>query len=339
VNEKDNKLQFGDYRVIASQSQTHRQFVDAKTLGCDDGPKVGELVWLRGRVASVRGKGNACFIVIRSDTFYTVQACHFKDKETPDDSKSLIKYATSLPCESIVDILGVVSAADVKSCTQSKVELQIKKIFAVSRAPIVLPFSLDDAGRSQAVIEASQEQDSSFVGVSQVHSTYDFLYSMLRFLLVQDIRLNNRWLDLRVPANNAIMRVRSGVSLLFREALHGEGFVEINTPKLIAGSSEGGSEVFTTDYFGQVDYFQMLFMCLVYLDIYTARLFGPIAPAVQADGNFSRPEQGLRDRPGLQGGEVHDETPSVRVHRPGLGDGHHGALQRGAGRCVLLCSS
>jgi aspartyl-tRNA synthetase len=168
VNESDNKLQFGDFDVIASQSQTHRQFVDAKTLGCDNGPKNGELVWLRGRVASVRGKGNACFIVIRSDTFYTVQACHFKNKETPEDSKSLIKYVTSLPCESIVDILGVVSAADVKSCTQNKVELQIKKIFAVSRAPTMLPFSLDDAGRSQAVIEASQEQDSSFVGVSQV---------------------------------------------------------------------------------------------------------------------------------------------------------------------------
>jgi hypothetical protein len=28
--------------------------------------------------------------------------------------------------------------------------------------------------------------------------------------------LNNRWLDLRVPSNNAIMRIKSGVSLLFR---------------------------------------------------------------------------------------------------------------------------
>jgi aspartyl-tRNA synthetase len=28
------------------------------------------------------------------------------------------------------------------------------------------------------------------------------------------------------------------------------GFIEINTPKLIAGESEGGSDVFRTDYFG-----------------------------------------------------------------------------------------
>lgn len=66
------------------------------------------------------------------------------------------------------------------------------------------------------------------------------------------MRLNNRWLDLRVPSNNAIMRLRSGVSLLFREALGSEGFVEITTPKIIPGESEGGSDVFRTDYFGEV---------------------------------------------------------------------------------------
>lgn len=30
-----------------------------------------------------------------------------------------------------------------------------------------------------------------------------------------------------------------------------QGFVEIHSPKLLAGASEGGSEVFMTDYFGQ----------------------------------------------------------------------------------------
>jgi aspartyl/asparaginyl-tRNA synthetase len=63
--------------------------------------------------------------------------------------------------------------------------------------------------------------------------------------------LNYRWLDLRVPANNAIMRIRSGISFIFREAVFFDYFVVINTRKLIAGESEGGSEVFRTDYFGQ----------------------------------------------------------------------------------------
>lgn len=57
-------------------------------------------------------------------------------------------------------------------------------------------------------------------------------------------------MDLRVPANNAIMRIQSAVCRLFRESLYDQGFVEIHTPKLIAGESESGAGVFTTDYFG-----------------------------------------------------------------------------------------
>ena len=128
--------------------------------------------------------------------------------------------------------MGTVVAADVKSCTQNCVEVQIQKAFAVSRAPVVLPFLLEDAARGQEDIDASAGSDRPLVGVTQ------------------DMRLNARWLDLRVPANNAVMRVKSGVSTLFREALLAEGFLEIMSPKLIAGESEGGSDVFRTDYFG-----------------------------------------------------------------------------------------
>jgi aspartyl-tRNA synthetase len=67
----------------------------------------------------------------------------------------------------------------------------------------------------------------------------------------QEARLDNRWLDLRVPANAAIMRLQSGVCRLFRNSLHEQGFTEIHTPKLIPGESEGGAEVFRTDYFGK----------------------------------------------------------------------------------------
>ena len=38
---------------------------------------------------------------------------------------------------------------------------------------------------------------------------------------------------------------------LFRETLLLQGFQEIHSPKLIAGASEGGSAVFTLQYFGQ----------------------------------------------------------------------------------------
>ena len=66
--------------------------------------------------------------------------------------------------------------------------------------------------------------------------------------VLQDTRLNNRVLDLRTPTNNAIFKVQSGVGTLFREALLRRNFVEIHTPKLIAGASEGGAAVFKLDY-------------------------------------------------------------------------------------------
>lgn len=49
-----------------------------------------------------------------------------------------------------------------------------------------------------------------------------------------------RWLDLRVPANNCIMRIQSGVCQLFRESLYSQGFMEIHSPKLIGGRQAAG---------------------------------------------------------------------------------------------------
>lgn len=55
---------------------------------------------------------------------------------------------------------------------------------------------------------------------------------------------------MRTPANQAIMRISSGVCTLFREFLLSRAFTEIQTPKIIGGASEGGSAVFTLKYFG-----------------------------------------------------------------------------------------
>ena len=66
----------------------------------------------------------------------------------------------------------------------------------------------------------------------------------------QDVRLNNRIIDLRVPTNQAIMHLQAGVANLFREFLYDNDFVEIHSPKLIGGASEGGANVFTLSYFG-----------------------------------------------------------------------------------------
>lgn len=64
-------------------------------------------------------------------------------------------------------------------------------------------------------------------------------------------RLDNRVMDLRVPANQAIMRLQSAVGRYFRDYLYSKDFVEIHSPKIIPGVSEGGTEVFKLSYFGK----------------------------------------------------------------------------------------
>jgi aspartyl/asparaginyl-tRNA synthetase len=49
----------------------------------------------------------------------------------------------------------------------------------------------------------------------------------------------------------AIFRIQSGVCQLFREYLISKKFIEIHTPKLIGGASEGGANVFQLKYFDQ----------------------------------------------------------------------------------------
>jgi aspartyl-tRNA synthetase len=45
------------------------------------------------------------------------------------------------------------------------------------------------------------------------------------------------------------MRLQSAVGFLFREFLYKNDFIEIHSPKLIGGTSEGGANVFRLKYF------------------------------------------------------------------------------------------
>src|SRR5207253_21246 len=56
---------------------------------------------------------------------------------------------------------------------------------------------------------------------------------------------------LRHPRQRAAFELAAASVAGFRAALDRLGFVEIQTPKLVASASEGGSNVFTVDYFGR----------------------------------------------------------------------------------------
>jgi len=230
-DEQDKYEPFGDMARIMSRSRTGRKFARVEDLGKKHQPS--ERVWLRGRLHSIRVKGGSCFLVLRQDSFNTIQAVFFKDKERPEFSQKMIKYLKSLTEESIIDLEGTLVESDVRSCSVKNVEVKISRIHSVAKANPILPFLVEDAARSEAEVDASQETDRPFPRLGQ------------------ELRLDNRWMDLRAPANNAILRVQSMVCQLFRESLYSQGFTEIHTPKLIAGESESGAGVFTTDYFGQ----------------------------------------------------------------------------------------
>lgn len=105
----------------------------------------------------------------------------------------------SITKESIVDIEGIVRCAPskIESCSQKDVEVELKCVFVVSAAKPQLPLQIEDAARP----------------VNEMDET------TLNIRVNQDTRLDNRVLDLRTPANQAIFRVEAGVCKLFRDIL------------------------------------------------------------------------------------------------------------------------
>jgi aspartyl-tRNA synthetase len=236
---KDN---YGDAPMIQSKTLCTKEYTAIKDL---DSSKVGQEVWLRSRVHNTRIKGNGGFVVLR-EKVWTAQGVIFKGEHA---SKSMVKYVEGISKESVVDILALVKAPQVpiKSCSQSDVELEIRKIYVISRSLPQLPFQLEDACQPMTLAEAEREGKEDSEEAKDAEPTQ----GNKRARVSQKVRLDNRYIDLRTPINQALLRISSGVCLFFREFLLDRDFTEIHTPKLLAGTSEGGSNVFKFKYFNR----------------------------------------------------------------------------------------
>ncbi|KAK2187373.1 hypothetical protein NP493_168g04028 [Ridgeia piscesae] len=212
---------YGNLPLIQSTEKPDRQLRKAKDL-----TEADTKVWLRGRLHTSRSKGKQCFLVLRQQQ-HTIQALL---SVSPTISKQMVKFTASITKESIIDVEAVVSQAAMKveSCSIQHLELFIEQIWVVSAAVPRLPLQIEDASRPAG--------DDDLATVNQ------------------DTRLDNRVLDLRTPANQAIYRIEAGVCRLFRDTLTGKGFVEIHTPKIISAASEGGANVFEVTYFKRSAY-------------------------------------------------------------------------------------
>ncbi|XP_065176204.1 aspartate--tRNA ligase, cytoplasmic-like [Sycon ciliatum] len=227
AEEDVSKGLYGDMPVIRSTDRPGRTFVRVDELSESLADKT---VLVRARLHTSRLTGKYCFVVLRQQC-YTVQGIVTKGDKV---SKQMLKFASGIPKESIVDAIGVVRTVEkpVTSCTQQNVELHVQELFTVSKSEPRLPLQIEDASRT----EAEEEEGAAGPKVNQ------------------DTRLDNRIIDLRTTTNQAIFRMQGGVVRLFKEHLASRRFVEIQTPHIISAASEGGANVFTVGYFDRKAY-------------------------------------------------------------------------------------
>jgi nondiscriminating aspartyl-tRNA synthetase len=96
------------------------------------------------------------------------------------------------------------------------------------------------------------------VRVTSVEIIGKAYYDMLPFQVNNDkvkasleTQLDYRTISLRAPKMRAVFKVQQKIEDAFKNYLRGKGFSQIHSPKIISSGTEGGSEMFTVDYFGQ----------------------------------------------------------------------------------------
>lgn len=181
---------------------------------------VGEQVTIAGFIETIRGKGAICFLLLRDGTGM-LQA--FLKKGNVSDEE--LETAQGASRESTIQIIGTVAQKRPPKVPEGEpeplVEYEVvaESLTMLSTAATPLPLGITDD------VEVGME-----------------------------VRLDNRFLDLRRPHVNAMFRLRSRVLQYGREHLISEGFGEINSPKIIAAAAEGGTNLFPIRYFDRDAY-------------------------------------------------------------------------------------
>jgi aspartyl-tRNA synthetase len=176
---------------------------------------VGEEVSVAGYAETVRGRGAIAFIMLRDGTGH-IQAFAKRDN-MEEASFEALQSATR---ESTIQVTGVVAQKRPPKQKEGaptpppEYEVTVSSATILSSAATPLPVGVTDDVK---------------VGL--------------------DIRLDNRYLDLRRAHVNAMFQLRSKVLQYGRDHLISEGFNEMNSPKIIASASEGGTNLFPMMYF------------------------------------------------------------------------------------------
>jgi aspartyl/asparaginyl-tRNA synthetase len=134
--------------------------------------------------------------------------------ERSEANRDINELISTLTHESTIEISGIVVSNP--AIRLGQMEVQLKTIRIASLADAVLP--IDVFGKTDTNV---------------------------------DKKLDWRFLELRKPENQLTFRIQTTVEAAMREFWLSNGFIEIHSPKIMGSPSEGGSELFTLDYFGQ----------------------------------------------------------------------------------------
>jgi len=168
-----------------------------------------------------------------------------------------------------------VNAKDVASHTGEVIEVKGwvhrirnlgKVIFVILRdrsGMVQLVFDTDPALTLESVISAEGEvtaNDKAKGGVElqvKKHSIYSKAEADLPIPVNQDLDklsldtiLDHRMISLRNPKIRSIFELQSAILDYFGSYMRSEGFTEIKTSKIISTGTEGGTGLFSVDYFG-----------------------------------------------------------------------------------------
>jgi nondiscriminating aspartyl-tRNA synthetase len=125
---------------------------------------------------------------------------------------------------------------------------QFKDIGAIAKESVITLKGIVKTSKLKSGAKELQLKEFEVVNASQPNLPIDFSGKVPTNL---DKRLDFRILDLRNPKILAIFKIRSRVNMAIREFLIQEGFIEMQTPKIISAGAEGGATLFPVVYYNK----------------------------------------------------------------------------------------
>ncbi len=211
---------------------------------------IAEIKPVSGEIITI--KGHAQTLRVQSSVAFII----VRDKTgtvqcVVEKSHPCFEMVKSLTVESVVEITGAVALT---TSTERGLEIQMHEMHVLSLAQ-ALPIPVIEKGG----VEVSPEKCQDW-----------------------------RFITLRRGREATIMRALSAMSTGYRQALLSDGFMEIQTPKLMATPSESRAELFSLEYFGGTAYLAQSPQLFKQMAIASGmeRVF-EVAPAFRADHSFT----------------------------------------------------